>query len=613
MGSGLRGPGGGGHPGWRGRLAWLGRAMTDPLTGRRRTEQLAGCLDRLLATSPAVHYGFRLEEGGRWVPAFVSARLREWGFEPATLLGNPDWWVERLHPEERKRVLAWVRQALRGEGPEEAHEYRLRGPDGHYRWIQDRFLVVRDEAGRAREVVGSWLDVSERHRLARELERRAFHDPLTGLPDRALFVDRIAQAIPDPRAEPWPVTVMLVKVGRLSEVNHTLGHKAGDRLLLEVAGRVRGAVRVADTVARVGSDEFGVLVAGADAARAVELARKLVQLAERPVQLGETAVPLGARIGIAACPEHAVSAEELLQRAEIALQQAQRDGAAWRVFDPQSNPYSRRRLRLLGDLRAALEDDQGIVLHVQPKVDLRAGGRVVGGEALARWLHPREGTIAPLEFVSLAEQSGLIGALTECVLHRALELLCEWYRDGLELTLAVNLSAQNLIDPAQGGRLTALLDRYPGPAERLTLEITETALMRQPEIARQVLASCHELGVRVSIDDFGTGYSSLAYLKELAVDELKIDTSFVADLLENEHSAVLVRNIIQLGHDLDLEVVAEGVETPAVAARLRELGCDLAQGFCIATPMPAAEFRAWYEALPSDRGGQPGEPVAVRR
>jgi diguanylate cyclase (GGDEF)-like protein len=425
------------------------------------------------------------------------------------------------------------------------------------------------------------------HRGGREAiakEHQALHDALTGLPNRALFRDRIGHAL-HARRRTGAAAVMLIDLNHFKEINDTLGHHAGDRLLQEVAQRLEGALAEADTVARLGGDEFGVLLPDLRTASDADLVahRLLVQLRE-PYSIDRMTLEIDASIGIACHPDDGSAVEQLIQRADIAMYAAKEGGRGQLRFEPQLDRYSPRRLTLAGALRSAIADGE-IVLYFQPKAELSTG-RIVGVEALARWNHPTLGLIAPAEFVPIAEQTGLIGPLTSHVLDAALSQLHEWRKEGLELSVAVNLSARSFLDAQLASEIPRLLRRWDVPAHRLELEITESMLMADPGRAKVTLERLAAIGLSLSVDDFGTGYSSLANLKRLPVDGLKIDKSFVIDMAHDASDAAIVRSTIELAHNLGLRVVAEGVESSDAWTRLREMGCDLAQGFHVARPLP---------------------------
>jgi diguanylate cyclase (GGDEF)-like protein len=380
--------------------------------------------------------------------------------------------------------------------------------------------------------------------------------------------------------------VMLIDLDHFKEINDTLGHHAGDRLLRDVAARLRAAVHTPATVARLGGDEFGVLVP--DVARSVEaaaIAQRLLARLREPFSIDGLRIEVDASIGIACAPEHGSAVEQLVQRADIAMYAAKEGGRGHMVFESQLDRYSPRRLALAGALRSAIADGE-IVLFFQPKAELTTG-RIIGVEALARWQHPRLGLIGPSEFVPIAEQTGLIVPLTSHVLAAALRQVREWRDGGEDLSVAVNLSARSFLDAQLAHEVPSVLERTGVPAACLELEITESMLMLDPGRARATLERLSALGIRVSVDDFGTGHSSLANLKRLPVDAVKIDKSFVIDMPHNRSDAAIVRSTIDLAHSLGLEVVAEGVESHEAWRRLEDLGCDLAQGFHLSRPLPA--------------------------
>jgi diguanylate cyclase (GGDEF)-like protein len=421
---------------------------------------------------------------------------------------------------------------------------------------------------------------------AREYE--AIHDALTGLPNRVLFRERVEQAI---RAGE-PATVMLMDLNHFKEINDTLGHHQGDRLLQEVATRLRATLRADDTVARLGGDEFAILVLGAADPDAV--ADSLLARLREPFMVDGTTLQVGGSIGLARHPEHGADVETLIQRADIAMYAAKAASSGYATFDPAQNHHSPRRLRLAAELRGAIDRGE-LQLAYQPKADLRTGG-IVGVEALARWEHPEIGEIDPAEFVPIAEQTGLIIAMTSAVLDAALARVAAWRALGHDLTIAVNLSARSFLDARLAAEIPQLLAAHDLPAACLELEITESMLMHDPRRARETLERLAATGVGLAVDDFGTGYSSLAHLKRLPVDTIKIDKSFVLDMVEDDADEAIVRSTIELAHNLGLRVVAEGVETAEAWVRLAALGCDFAQGFHLARPLPGPDLLAVLEA-----------------
>ncbi|MGA2165015.1 MAG: bifunctional diguanylate cyclase/phosphodiesterase [Solirubrobacteraceae bacterium] len=435
-------------------------------------------------------------------------------------------------------------------------------------------------------------------RQARENDRLARYDPLTGLPNRTLFRERVAQALsaradripPDPSA--GKLAVMLLDLDAFKQINDTLGHGAGDAVLGEVATRLRAQLHPGVLLARLGSDEYAILtpqVEGVDQALAIaEAAQAALQ---GPVTVGGVALNVEASIGVALVPDHAKSADELLQRADLALDRARVRRGHVEVYAPEHDHSGPERLALLGEVRPALERGE-FTLFYQPQIALRTG-RVTGVEALLRWRHPRQGMIPPLQFISLIEQTALVGPLTLHVLDIALRQSTQWRQAGLELGMSVNLSARNLHDPELPAQIASALKRHAVPAAALTLEVTESAAMADPATAVGVLEALRALGVGVSIDDFGSGNASIAYLAKLPVGELKIDRSFVTPMCESAREEAIVRTTIDLAAHLGLHVVAEGIETADVCERLAEMGCDTGQGYLISRPVPAEELTPW--------------------
>src|SRR4051794_25699153 len=429
------------------------------------------------------------------------------------------------------------------------------------------------------------LAVHRGGRQAIAKEHQAVHDALTGLPNRSLFSHRIDQVLTGRRGD-WTAAVMLIDLDHFKEINDTLGHHAGDRLLQEVAQRLRASLDEQDTVARLGGDEFGVLLPDLpDDESASAVAQHLLVQMRDPFLIDGLTLEVDASIGIACAPEHGSDVEQLNQRADIAMYAAKEGGRGHVMFEPQLDRYSPRRLSLAGSLRSAIADGE-IVLFFQPKAELTTG-KIVGVEALARWQHPRLGLIGPSEFVPIAEQTGLIGPLTSHVLEQALRQVREWFEQGEELSVAVNLSARSFLDAQLAVEIPRLLEATGVDARLLELEITESMLMLDPARAKATLERLSAIGLSLSVDDFGTGYSSLANLKRLPVDGIKIDKSFVIDMPHDASDAAIVRSTIDLAHNLGLRVVAEGVESHEAWRRLEDLGCDLAQGFHVSRPVPA--------------------------
>jgi diguanylate cyclase (GGDEF)-like protein len=432
---------------------------------------------------------------------------------------------------------------------------------------------------------------------SRRLRHQALHDGLTNLPNRIFLYRRLERAIAGIGRGDGMAALLLIDLDRFKEVNDTLGHDHGDELLVEVAARLRGALRRGDTLARLGGDEFAVLLCDLPGRAAVaELAGRLHDALRRPFALRGVAVELEASIGAALCPDHGTDVNTLVQRADVAMYDAKRSRASIATYSPDRDPYSADRLGLLAELRRALACDE-LVLHYQPKVAVDTGV-VTGVEALVRWQHPERGLLAPSEFVPLAERTGTVTDLTRWVLDAALAQCRRWRDAGVDLPVAINLAAANIVDTTLPDVVAEALARHGVPANRLECEISEDTVMADPLRAMDVLGRLRALGLRLSLDDFGTGHSSLAYLKRLPLDEVKIDRSFVLGMTEDENDAVIVRSTIDLARNLGLDVVAEGVEDAETLHGLGELHCDVAQGFHLSRPLPADELDAWLAAWP---------------
>ncbi|GAB1337966.1 cyclic Di-GMP phosphodiesterase RmdB [Streptomyces sp. E-15] len=437
--------------------------------------------------------------------------------------------------------------------------------------------------------------------MARARAEEQLRDPLTGLPNRQWLLDRIWTALDDAERIGARSALMLIDLDRFRSVNDTLGHLAGDRLLLQIADRLRLALPRGAEAARLGGDEFAVLLPVADSTTsATRVARGLVTDLSSPLDLDGLTLVLEASAGVAVFPDHALDAEGLLRRADVAMYQAKRDRTGVEVYESKRDSNTPDRLGLLGDLRRAL-DAHEVHLHYQPKV--RFDGQVAGLEALVRWVHPERGKVPPDEFIAIAESSGLMPHLTEYVLDTALGQVAKWRAQGLRVPVAVNVSPRDVHTPGFAGSVAARLARHGVPAQALQLEITEHVLLEDPQRAADTLAGLTGHGVKMSLDDFGTGYSSLVHLRRLPVSELKIDRSFVARLAVDAEDAEIVRCTVDLAHSLGLLVVAEGVEDDETWERLRDLGCDAVQGWLVAAAMPPDETTAWLLARGS-RGWQ---------
>jgi diguanylate cyclase (GGDEF)-like protein len=435
------------------------------------------------------------------------------------------------------------------------------------------------------------LRAVEQLRLA-QLATEAHQDPLTGLANRRRFIEELEATVYGDGGR--PCAVLMIDLDRFKEVNDSFGHSVGDDLLCLVGPRLQGALQDGDLLARMGGDEFAVLMPDADTMRAQQVATRLGAALREAFVLDGMSLHVDASIGIAVCPDHGRDRSLLLARADTAMYAAKRGRHEFEVWAPDGTPDSRDRLETLEQLREALDTEQ-LVNHYQPKLDLRTGA-VIGVEALVRWDHPVRGVLYPDVFLPLAEQAGLMRRLALGVLERSLRDLQGWRAAGHDLSVAVNLSVSNLQDVALPEQVEMLLEAFAVPAEALTLEITEDLLMADAARSQQVMTGLRKLGVRLSIDDYGTGYSSLAYLRALPVDELKLDRSFVGQLTSDERAAAIVRSTLQLSRDLGMTMVVEGVEDAATLDALRGWGCEFAQGYFIARPLAADVLFSWLQA-----------------
>lgn len=470
-----------------------------------------------------------------------------------------------------------------------AHLRRVRSDKNHL-----GELVVADGNAEVAELGAGFNELTARLKdLYENVENIAFTDSLTRLPNRALFYERLREAIENAKQDYKPFAVFIMDLDRFKDINDTLGHQAGDELLREVALRLRGKLRDTDTLARMGGDEFGILLPAVNEKHAAMAARMLLQALRMPFQAAGQSLDVGASFGIALYPDHGVDANLLIQRADVAMYAAKDSNSGHAFYDGKQDHHSPTRLTMLGELRHAVEQEQ-FVLYFQPKVNLKTF-QVTGVEALVRWNHPRENLVLPDTFIPLMEQTGLIRSLTPWVLTESLKQGQSLQDQGLPISISMNLSVRDLQDPYLADAVEEQLAALQISPRWLELEITESAVMTDPDRAFEILTRLSSMGLRIAIDDFGTGYSSLSYLKKLPVSTIKIDKSFVLGMTRNENDAAIVRTSIDLGHNLGLEVVAEGVETEDVLKRLSELGCDTAQGHYISRPLSAAEFTDWLK------------------
>jgi diguanylate cyclase (GGDEF)-like protein len=431
------------------------------------------------------------------------------------------------------------------------------------------------------------------HTRQTALEHQALHDALTGLPNRTLLYDRVQQSISKLQREDGSMVLLMMDLDHFKDINDTLGHQIGDQILEKFSRRLLSTLRDTDTVARLGGDEFAISLPMQDQNHAEVVAEKILATLEKPFHVEGYQLFVGASIGIAVYPEHGDRVDTLLQHADVAMYVSKRSNNGYRIYNPSQDEDNMGRLELSNDLRNALNNEE-LMVYYQPKLDMKSG-LIYGVEALIRWNHRERGFIPPDQIIYIAEHTGLIKQLTHWVLKEAISQCSHWNNHGIHLSVSVNLSTRNLQDPSLFDIVKSNLTTYDFPPESLVLEVTESAMLLEPEHASEVLNRMDALGVCISIDDFGTGFSSLAYLKQLPVDELKIDKSFVMNMDGNENDAVIVRSTIDLAKNLGLKVVAEGVENSDTWDLLSILDCDYAQGFYMSKPLPADKLEKFLE------------------
>jgi diguanylate cyclase (GGDEF)-like protein/PAS domain S-box-containing protein len=496
--------------------------------------------------------------------------------------------VNTVDPLDRTRLLLALETAV--PGSKLIEEFRLNGRHGSATFeltVQD---LTDDDSVDGLVLTGH--DVTDRLTMHREMEHLAQHDHLTGLPNRALLFDRFERALLGAERDGTRVGLLLLDLERFKEVNDTFGHPYGDELLRQIGPRLSSALRGVDTLARVGGDEFAVLLVDVrDVAAASKVASGLLAALTAPFHVEDVALDVEASIGVAISGEHGEDVFSLMQHADIAMYVAKTQHLGVSAYDPVADDHSASKLAMVGDLRRALERNE-LILHYQPKVNIRTGD-LVGAEALVRWEHPVNGLVLPDEFIPIAERTGLINPLTSHVMHVALAQARTWIDAGRPLPIAVNMSARNLHDEHFAELVAELLAQYDVPAGLFELEVTESAIMIDAARARQTLTELSALGIRLSIDDFGAGYTSLSQLTNMPISEIKIDRSFVMRMTMDANDALIVQSIISLAHNLGITLVAEGVENSTVLAALSVFGCDIAQGFHINGPMPVDSFDLW--------------------
>jgi diguanylate cyclase (GGDEF)-like protein len=579
---------------------------------RRRAEDNLQLRDASLAEAQ------RLASLGSWGWDLVAGDVR-WsdetfrilGLKPGAIKPTFDAFLRAVHPDDRKLVDLTVHDAIR-RSDSFAFHHRVRTPDGAERIVYQQGLVVVENGQKVR-IAGTLLDISERWALESQLAHRASHDPLTGLPNRACLLERLAAAIAA-RDRRSPVAVLFVDLDGFKLVNDGLGHDAGDEALVEAGRRLVAASRSSDTVARVGGDEFVLVLAPSTPTQATAVARRIVAAFSLPFQLKETEAIIGASIGIAISGSELKQPEDLLQAADTALYHAKGSmSGGWSVFEPAMRAEAMARLEMITALKSAVDRNE-FRLCYQPEIEL-ATGRVVGCEALIRWHRTQEITHLPLDFIPIAEATGSIVAIGEWVLTEACRQGREWQQQGGEaapLRMGVNVSVRQLRDPGFIDRAERILRETGFPAHLLRLEITENVLLDADESDHQILHELKTLGVQLAIDDFGTGYSSLSYLRQVPIDVLKIDRSFASGLSAKGADRAIVDSIVSLAHTLGMNVTAEGIESEAQLLGAKDVGVDSAQGYHLAPPLAPEAVRPFLTCGRTTSFG-PGEGMADSR
>ncbi len=576
------------------RVTGIAEDITRYKEAKEALQESQRVLSTLMSNLPGWVYRCRNDKD--WTVAFSSEGCLDLtGHAAADFTeGRVSYGRQLVHPVDQESVWNEVQAFLEAHRPFQM-VYRIITANKKEKWVWDQGRGIFSSEGALLAIEGFVTDITERKQAEELVQHMAYHDTLTELPNRNHLYDRLLNAIRVDAGRGDPFALLLMDLDRFKEINDTLGHHRGDLLLKQVGARLRCLLFAPDLVARLGGDEFAVLLPRLGKVEDIHVVIQKIQSAlQPPLMIEGLPIVVEASIGVALYPEHGGNPDSLLQRANVAMYTAKQTGRNCVIYDSQYDQHSPRRLALMGELRHAIDHDQ-LRLQYQPKIDLKTR-RVVGVEALVRWQHPEYGFIPPDQFIGPAERTGQIEALTQWVLETALRQCQGWRRSGIGIS--VNLSARNLQEAGLVERVAEALQRTGEAPDHLALEITESAIMADPNTAMGVLTRLSQMGVRLSIDDFGTGYSSLAYLKRLPADEIKIDKSFVIGMEADDNDAVIVRSTIDLAHNLGLKVIAEGVENRAVWEKLSALGCDEAQGYYMSRPLPAEDVVRWLSESP---------------
>jgi len=566
---------------------------------RRSDERRLQAEDRfrsLVEQIPAVTY-IAAPAGADLVWVYVSPQIEALtGYDADAFASDPEVWLRCLHPSDQEWVLARRRRA-RQPAQSFLAEYRIVTRNGDLRWVRDEACWIEQGSDHPGLLRGFLFDITERRMAEETIAHMAYHDRVTGLPNLTALVERFKYsvgAVAESRA-----ALLQINLNSFKRINNTLGHAVGDQVLQQVGRRLREVLPPAVFVCRIGGDEFAALVPECTPDEVDDAVESIEHTLERPILIGDLPIAVESTVGVAFHPADGDSAQVLLRAAGVAIETARSSGAGHATYERESDPYKPRSIRLLGGLRHAIKSGQ-LRVEYQPAIDLRTG-EVASAEALVRWAHPELGMLTPDEFIPLAEQGGLIRSLTWWVLNDVLAQIHSWRQVGVDLVIAVNLSARNLHQIQLPSRVQELLATWDIPASSLELEVTESAILAEPLRAMQILERLSAADISLAVDDFGTGYTSFEYLRRPPFRKVKIDKSFVQRMMSAHADAAIVRGIIELGHNLGFEVVAEGVDTDEALVALRDLGCDFAQGYYVSRPLPAHELYDWVQERAAQR------------